>query len=72
MILVAHLILLSVLVTLELTAPHYLSVLLHILSSVYQMVSEPTTGRLRLLKYLLLVEYAAWLGTGQSLSRHSS
>ena len=71
MILVAHLILLSVLVTLDLTAANYLSVLLHVLSSVYQVVSEAATSGLRLLKHLLLVEYAAWLGTWQSLTRHS-
>ena len=61
MILVAHLILLSVLLTLELTAPHYLSMLLNILSSVYEVMSESATRCLRLLKHLLLVEYAAWL-----------
>ena len=71
MILVAHLILLSVLVTLNLTATNYMSVLLHVLSSMYQVVSEAATSGLRLLKHLLLVEYAAWLGTWQSLTRHS-
>jgi hypothetical protein len=48
-ILVAHLILLGVLLTLELTAAHYLTVLLDILSSVTQVMSEPTTSGLRLL-----------------------
>jgi hypothetical protein len=71
-ILVAHLILLGVLLTLELTAAHYLTVLLDILSSVNQVMSEATTSGLRLLKHLLLVEYAAWLGTRQTLSHHTS
>jgi hypothetical protein len=48
-ILLVHLILLSVLVTLDLTAANYLSVLLHVLSSVSQVVSEATTSGLRLL-----------------------
>ena len=72
MILVAHLFLLSVLLTLELTAAHYLSMFLHILSSVNQVMSEAATRGLRLLKHLLLVENAAWLGARQTLSRHSS
>ena len=55
MILVAHLILLGVLLTLELTATHNLSVLLHILSSVNQVMSEASTSCLRLFKHLLLV-----------------
>jgi len=71
-ILVAHKILLGVLLTLELTAAHYLSVLLDILPSVDQVMSKPTASGLRLLKHLLLVEYAAWLGARQTLSRYSS
>lgn len=68
----AHQILLGVLLTLELTAAHYLSVLLYILPSVNQVMSEATASGLRLLKHLLLVEYATWLGAGQTLSRHAS
>jgi hypothetical protein len=71
-ILVAHHILLGVLLTLELTAAHYLSVLLYILPSVNQVMSEATTSGLRLFKHLLLVEYAAWLGARQTLSRHTN
>ena len=67
-----HLILLSVLLTLELTAAHYLSVLLYILSSVCQVMSEATPGGLRLLKHFLLVEYSTWQGARQALSSHSS